>query len=196
MKGSEINLRLRQVEKLTLKPKLVGRLKMAKLLEISEENLYTTVKEIKSDHLFQQLLAWGGVKHRRFPGVSPAFFRKVPLDEDHLSSQREETFSSDEATKELIEKIGQEKFTRFFLTPERLFTLREVSSACGLKKKEVEKIVDFVNNFSSFSFSYQPGIQSTSTRRLSIIADIQKDGEKLFLFDFTFDEEISISNSP
>jgi len=178
-------LRLRQVQKVTLKPKLIGRLKMAKLMETSEIDFHSLVKEVESDSLFQKLLIYKGVRHRRFLGVSPAFFRKVTLDENRISSRSEETFSLDEKTKELIEKIGQEKFTYFFLAPEKVFTLKEVMAECGLRKEEVEKIVDLVNNFSFSSFSYKP--DPRPTRRLSIIAGIQKDGEKLSISDFTLD---------
>ena len=171
-----------------LKSKLAGRLKMAKLLEVSEENFYTTVKEIESDNLFQQLLAWEGVRHRRFPGVSPAFFRRVSLDENCLSSRTEKTLSLDEETEGLIKKIGKEKFIRFFLTPENVFSRKEVSSVCNLNGEEIDKIVDFINNFSFSSFFYQSTPHSPrSPKRLSIIATVQRDGKKLSLFDLTFD---------
>ena len=172
-----------------LRVKLGARLKMAQILETSEEDFARTVKETEIDPLFHELLVWGGVKRKRFLGVSPAFFRKVSLDEGNAAHQRPEAANfGDEEVTALIEKMGRENFMRFFLVPERIYTVKQISDETALSKEEIEKVADFVNNFSASGLS--PGTPSPAspyTKGTRIIAAISRGQAGLMIEDLNFD---------
>jgi len=173
----------------TLRVKLGARLKMAQIMETSEEDFARTVKETETNPLFHELLIWGGVKRKRFVGVSPAFFRKVSLEEGSAAHQRPETANfGDEEVTALIEKMGRENFMRFFLVPEKIYTVRQISDETALNKNEIEKVADFVNNFSASGLS--PGAPSPAspyTKGARIIAAITRGQAGLMIEDLSFD---------
>lgn len=172
-----------------LRVKLGARLKMAQILEASEEDFARTVKETEADPLFRELLVWGGVKRKRFGGVSPAFFRMVNLEEGRAAHQRPETANfEDEEITVLIKKMGRENFMRFFLVPEKIYTVKQISAETALNKKEVEEVTDFVNNFSASGFA--PGTSSPAslyTEGTRIIAAINREEAGLIIEDLNFD---------
>ena len=120
--------------------KLGAKLKKAQILETSEEDFTRTVRETEANPLFHELLVWGGVKRKRFLGVSPAFFRMVNLEEGSAAHQRPETANfGDEEVTALIKKMGRENFMRFFLVPEKIYTVKQISDETALNKEEIEK---------------------------------------------------------
>ncbi|MFH2068239.1 MAG: hypothetical protein ABII89_02080 [Candidatus Omnitrophota bacterium] len=172
-----------------LRVKLGARLKMAQILESSEEDFARTVKETENEPLFRELLVWGGVKRKRFPGVSPAFFRKVSYKEGDVSYTRPAISDAvDEETAALIKKTGRENFTRFFLVPERIYTVKQIEDETALSKEEIEKIADFVNNFSAPGLA--PGMPSPVApyaEGTRIIAAIGHNQAGLIIEDLNFD---------
>jgi len=173
----------------TLRVKLGARLKMAQILETSEEDFARTVKETETNPLFHELLVWGGVKRKRFLGVSPAFFRMVSLEEGNAAHQRPEAENfGDEEVTPLIEKMGRENFMRFFLVPEKIYTVKQISDETALNKEEIEKVADFVNNFSASGLA--PGAPSPTspyTEGTRVIAAISRGQAGLMIEDLNFD---------
>ncbi len=166
-----------------------ARLKLAQILETSEEDFARRVKETETDPLFRELLVWGGVKRKRFWGVSPSFFRMVPLEEGRAVNQHPEIANlTDENITALIEKMGRENFLSFFLVPETLYTVQEISDATGFKQAEIEKVADFVNNFSTSGLSTgRPPPAPPRPEGTRIIAAIRQGRDGLMIEDLNFD---------
>jgi hypothetical protein len=162
---------------------------MAQILETSEEDFARTVKDAEINPLFQELLVWGGVRRKRFSGVSPAFFRKVSLEEGNAAHQRPETANfADEEVTILIKKMGRENFMRFFLVPEKIYAVKQISDETALNKAEIEKVADFVNNFSASGLTPgTPSPTSLHTKGTRIIAAIIRDPGGLMIEDLNFD---------
>ena len=172
-----------------LRLRQAANLKQARILEAGEQEFSQLVKAVEIEPLFQKLLTEGGIRRRRFPGVSPAFFRKTSLNEEQTAGAGTGRMADlDEETAALAEKIGREDFVRFFLAPEKLFTFEQISLETGLSAGEIERLADFVNEVSGRGFSGPP--ESSGVRPsggLRIIASVVREGGSLQLEDLTFD---------
>jgi hypothetical protein len=185
----DFSLKQNRTLKPTLRVKLGARLKMAQILEDSEEDFAKKVRELETDPIFNELIIWGGVKRKRFFGVSPAFFRKVSLEEGVVSYVKPALSDSvDKDTAVLIEKIGRENFTRYFLVPEKIYTVSEIATETGLNRKNIEKVADFINDF-SISASSPKTVSAASSRsgNIKVIAAINRGQEGLLIEDLNFD---------
>ena len=187
-----LDLKLKREPKTSLKAKVkvVPGLKMAQILEAPEEEFAKIVKRVESSPLFQNLLIWGCVKRKPFPGVSPAFFQKISLEENRSyggAGISTSTLSLDEETMKTIERLGKEKFTAYFLVPEKMYTVKEISSRTGLQKKEIERIADFVNDFQTISFTVPPIPHPPSTgEKIRVIASVRIKGKEPMIEDLSF----------
>jgi transposase len=73
-----------------------------------------------------------------------------------------------------IEKLGAEKFKRFFLFPEGGITSEEIAAECDLKISEVEAINSFVNDFAIMSEFYHPSESGSQIVTYTKIASVEK----------------------
>jgi len=171
---------------LKLKPVLAARLKIAQIFEMPEENLYVMVRDMEKDPLFQKLLQYGAIKRKRIPKIRTYFFSRN-LVENIPFEEKMDIPVPDEDIKQLILKIGEENFYRFFLAPEKGFTVNEIMEATGLSELDIKKIINFMDTFFSHSVFAQKTIAVQTSPKISVIAGIDQIGDEIFIVDFTLD---------
>lgn len=128
------------------KVKTAGAIGRARLMEAPEGEYMGAVREAEQDPLFMELVSRGVLRRVSFPGVSPAFFRRVPPESaagrptaPNASNQ------PDEAALELLARFRREDIQRFFLAPDRLYRRSEIARLTGRSTEEVEAAADLVN---------------------------------------------------
>ncbi len=170
--GQEQLLEARQELRLAL------RLEQVNLLELSEAEFQRLIREVESSPLFQKLRREEKLVHyQKFPraDISPHFYElkeeiladEGSLDVERLLHHREEVVG-------LIRRLGLERFKSYFLYPDEEMTVEEIAQDCGLKPAEVERIHDFLDDFSIMSEFYHPSTLSPSRVHYSRIASIER----------------------
>jgi len=140
--------------------KLIARLEQANLLEMPEEEFNKLIAEVESNPLFKKLYQKEKIIHyQRYPKTDIASrFHQLneeiaagtdTLDTESLLLGKEEVIQQ-------IQKMGLEKFKRYFLYPEPEISVEEVAQYCNLEPPEVEKINSLINEFSIMSEFYNP----------------------------------------
>jgi DNA-directed RNA polymerase specialized sigma54-like protein len=140
--------------------KLIARLEQANLLEMPEEEFNKLIAEVESNPLFKKLYRKEKVIHyQRYPktDISSRFYQ---LNEEIAAGMGtldiESLLLGKEGVIQQIQKMGLEKFKRYFLYPEPEVSVEEVAQDCNLEPREVEKINSLINEFSIMSEFYNP----------------------------------------
>ncbi len=144
----EQGLALETQQRLTM----MGRMRMADLIEMPEENFASEVAKIEKDELFRKLYFGDGK-------ILPAFQRqKWPSGELHSSfyemDERTTAGTGERVPVEklaveqglavsAIRKMGRENFEKYFLRGQGM-TLEEISKQVGFSKEEILAIHDFL----------------------------------------------------
>ena len=170
--------------------RLRGRLKLARMMSLPEDEFAKIIREINENPLFQELKRLTVIRYKRFPGVSVSISKTIPLNPEitpNFASLGKELFARDELIP-IIEKLGRENFKRYFLNNSERITLEEIAGKCNLTVEEVRKINDFVdkfyleNEFSQSPNDYRPkGISYTT------IARIEESEDGLVITSFSTD---------
>jgi DNA-directed RNA polymerase specialized sigma54-like protein len=146
--------------------KLIMRLEQANLLEMPEEEFNKLIIEVEGNPLFKKLYRKERIIHyQRYPrtDVSSRFYQLNEeiaaggtggLDVESLLSNKEDIVRQ-------IQKMGLEKFKRYFLYPEPGVSAEETAQECNLELSEVEKINSLINDFSIMSEFYHPSALSS-----------------------------------
>lgn len=150
---------------LSLRGRLLGRLKAVSLLSLPEPDFARFLKEIESDPLFRKLY---------FPSDGlPRVIRRSPWASTRLSQgfyELKEEISSDSGSVEvesllakrrglvgLIQKVGQEAFERYFLYEEEALSQEKLAQRTGLTLEQVREMQDLVLEMSIHSEFNRPG---------------------------------------
>jgi len=141
--------------------KLIARLEQANLLEMPEENFHRLISEIENSPLFRKLYQKEKViRYQRFPrtDISPSFYQlKEEMVVDRGSLDVESLLLNKEHIVGQIQRLGLEKFKRYFLYPdEPELTIEEIAQECDLDVSEVQVIESLINEFSVLSEFYHP----------------------------------------
>ena len=181
--------KLEQTQSLQIRQELrqVLRIEQAGLLEMPDDEFQRLITEIEKSPLFTRLCQKGKLIHRqRFPGsdISPSFYQleeatiadKGSLDVESLLLNREHIVHQ-------IQKMGLEKFKRYFLFPQSGMTLEEIATECNLEVSEVQKINNLTDEFSIMSEFYHPSNVISGGIHYSKIASLEK-GEKGFIIGY------------
>ena len=133
-----------QLQSVKMQPgfKQIVRMQQANLLQLSDIEFHSLIAEVERSPLFHRLYQKIKLIHyQRFhrTDIHPCFYQlqedtevdKGSLDIDSLLSNRENIIRQ-------IEKLGVDKFKRFFLFPEPGITSKEIAGACDLKILEIE----------------------------------------------------------
>jgi DNA-directed RNA polymerase specialized sigma54-like protein len=158
--------------------KLIARLEQANLLEIPEEEFQCLIAEVEKNSLFKRLCQGEGIIHcQRFPrtDVSSHFYElKEELAASEGSLDVESLLQGRADVANLIKRLGLEKFKRYFLFPEADMTVAEIAQECDLDPSQVQRIDDFINEFSILSEFYHPSTLSSEETRYSKIASVER----------------------
>jgi RNA polymerase sigma-54 factor len=170
---------MKQIQSLEMRQEArqIIRIEQASLLEMPEEEFQRLVAEIERRPLFQRLYQKEKViRRQRFPrtDISPSFYQlkeeavadKGSLDVESLLLDKKQVISQ-------IQRLGVEKFKRYFLFPESGMAAEEIATECDLAVSEVQRINSLIDEFSIWSELYHPSALSTGEVHYTKIASVE-----------------------
>lgn len=167
---------------LSLRGRLLGRLKAVSLISLPEPDFARFLKEIESDPLFRRLyFPKDGLPRviRRSPWasarLSQGFYElKEELAADSGPAEVESLLAKRRGMVRLIRRIGQEAFERYFLYEEEALSPEKLSGLTGLAPDEVRQMQDLILDLSIHSEFSRPGPSLlTSGLHYTLIAQIE-----------------------
>ena len=182
-------LRMEQTQSLQMRQELsqILRMEQANLLEMPEEEFQRVITEIERNPLFQRLYQKEKlIRRQRLPrtDISPSFYElKEEIIADKGSLDVESLLLNKEHIVRQTQKLGLEKFKRYFLFPESGMTLEEIAAECDLDVSEVRKINSLIDEFSIMSEFYHPSNVTSGGIRYSKIASMER-GEEGFVIGY------------
>lgn len=121
-----------------------GQLKLARLLEMSEDEFSASLQALERDPLFERLRAAGAVRVEPFEGARFGARRfggwGLRTETDGLP----DALDASSAPVKLMQKVGQERFEEFFLRAERMDDAAR-ARACGITPAEAKVLRGFVD---------------------------------------------------
>ena len=180
---------MEQAQSLQLRQELsqILRMEQANLLEIPDDEFNRLITEIERNPLFKRLYQKEKlIRHQRFPrtDISSSFYQ---LTEESVADRGSLDIESVLLNKEhivgQIQKLGQEKFKRYFLFPESGMTIEEIARECDLEVSEVQQINNIIDQFSIMSEFYHPSNITSGSIHYSKIASVEK-GENGFVIGY------------
>jgi len=155
------------------------RMEQANLLEIANDDFNKLIVDIERTSLFQRLYRRDKiVRYKRFPktDISSGFYElREEMVADEGTVDIESLLLNKEHIVSKIQKIGAEKFKRYFLFSESGMELAEIARECHLEVSEVQKINNLIDEFSIMSEFYHPSNVTSDIVRYSKIASVDKD---------------------
>jgi len=140
--------------------KLIARLEQSNLLEMPEEEFNKFIGEVENSPLFKRLYQEARIiRYQRYPrtDISSSFYQlNEAIIADTGSLDVESLLLNKEDVVSWIQKMGLEKFKRYFLYPELEISVEEIARECNLELSEVGKINSLINEFSILSEFYNP----------------------------------------
>lgn len=165
------------------------RMEQANLLEMPEDEFNKLIIEIERSPLFQRLYHKEKLIHRqRLPrtDISFSFYQlKEEAVADRGAPDVESLLLNKEQIVRQIQKLGLEKFKRYFLFPESGMNLEEIARECDLEVSEVQKINNLVDELSIMSEFYHPSAVTSGSIRYSKVASVEKDEQGFFIGYFS-----------
>ena len=186
-------IKLKQLPQTKQLLKLIGRIKLADLMELSEKEFAKIIKEIESDPLFKKLFSPSNrqekvVSYIRFPGsgLSGSFYElKEDITVDRSSPNIESFLDSRKEVIPIIKRLGVDKFKKYFLYNDGELSYKDISLACNLGEKEVTKIMTVIDDFSIQSEFFNPSVINVDRNiSYSKVAKIEKYDSGDFVISF------------
>jgi len=182
---------MEQTQSLEIRQELkqILRMEQANLLEMPEDEFQRLITSIEKNPLFKKLCQEEKLIHsQRFPrtDISHSFYQleealvadKGSLDIDSLLLNKAHLIRQ-------IQRVGLEKFKRYFLFPQLGMPLEKIARECGLYVSEVRKINSLVDEFSIMSEFYHPSNVTSGDIHYSKVASVEKDGEDFVIGFFS-----------
>lgn len=177
------NLHLRQSlnPKVTQRTVLLGRVKMAQAIQMRESEWARMISEVEGDPLFQDLIAAKVgdkriVRYKRFSRthLSGQFYEAQDANVIGGSGESPETLlSRKKHLLELIKRVGQENFERFFLYRDECLPVADLMKSCSISEGEAKALQDFVMEMSVQSEFYHPSsLQPHNMIRPTLVGEI------------------------
>ncbi len=187
-------LRMEQTQSLQMRQELkqILRMEQANLLEMPEDEFHRLITGIEQSPLFKKLYQKEKlIRYQRFPrtDISSSFYQlEEELVADKGSLNIDSLLLNKEHLVRQIQKVGLEKFKRYFLFPQSGMTLEEIARECDLDVSEVRKINSLIDEFSIMSEFYHPSNVTLGGIHYSKVASVEKDGEGFVIgyFSVTF----------
>jgi len=188
-------IELRQLPQTKQLLRLIARVKLAELIELSERDFAKIIKKIENEPLFKKLFSPSNpqekvVSYRPFPRseLSKSFYElKEDIAVDRSSPDVVSLLDSRKELIPLIRRLGIDKFKKYFLYNDGELSYKDISLACNLTEKEVVRIMTFIDDLSIQSEFFNPSmINPGSDIRYSKIAKIEKDDLGDFVISFFY----------
>ncbi len=158
----------------------VIRMQQANLLQMSEGEFHQLLVEIERSPLFLRLRRQEKLIHyQRFPktSISSTFYQlKEEIAADPGSLNVESLLLKKERLVQQIQKLGMEKFKRYFLFPDSGMTINEITKECDLNVAQVQEINRLIDEFSVMSEFYHPSKFSSDVIHYYKVASVEKAG--------------------
>jgi len=162
-------------------------MEQANLLEMPEEEFNRLITEIEQSPLFRRLYRKEElIRYQRFPrtDISSSFYQlKEEMVADRSSPDIESLILNKEHIIHQIQKLGLEKFKRYFLFPESGMAPEEIARECDLEVSEVQKINNLIDEVSIMSEFYHPSNVTSGGIHYSKVASVEE-GEKGFVIGY------------
>jgi RNA polymerase sigma-54 factor len=177
-----INSGLNQTQSLQMQQGLRQAIKMqqATLLQMTEDEFHQLIIEVERSPLFLRLRQQEKlIQYQRFPktSISSTFYQ---LKEDSVadpgSLNVESLLLKKENLVHLIQKLGMERFKRYFLFPDSGMTVNEIATECDLDISQVKEINGLIDEFSIMSEFYHPSKFSSDAIHYHKVASVEKAG--------------------
>ena len=124
--------------------KLISHLEQANLLEIPEGDFHKLINELENSPLFHKLYRKDKIiRYQRFrrTDISSSFYQvKEEILADKSSVDVESLLLNKEHVVRQIQKVGLEKFKRYFLYVEPDTSVEDIARECNLEASEVNNI--------------------------------------------------------
>jgi DNA-directed RNA polymerase specialized sigma54-like protein len=173
---------------------LVGRVKMAQAIKMPESEWAKLISDVERDGLFQELLdarAEGKriIKFKRFSRtqLSGQFYESQ--DQDVVGSGADVSMESMLEKRadllELIHKIGQDKFERYFMYREGSEPPETIAKECGVTLEQAKSLEDFIVEMSVQAEFYHPSsLDGVAKVRPTMVGQIIKNDDGNFSIAF------------
>ena len=193
MENGKKEIRLKQLPQTKQLLKLIGRIKLADLIELNERNFAKIIKKIENDPLFKKLFSPSNrqekvLSYNRFPRsrLSESFYElKEDIVVGRNSPDIESLIDSHKELMPIIKRLGIDKFKKYFLYNDGGLFCKDISLTCNLEEEEVMKIITFIDDFSIQSEFFNPSMINLDRNiSYSKIAKIEKDDSGDFVISF------------
>jgi RNA polymerase sigma-54 factor len=179
------NLEINQTQSLQMQQGLrqVMRMQQASLLQMSEDEFHQLIIETERNALFLRLYRTEKLIHyQRFPqtSISSTFYQlKEESVADTGSLEIEPLLLKKAHLVRQIQKLGMEKFNRYFLFPDSGMTINEIARDCDLDVLQVQEINSLIDQFSIMSEFYHPSKFNSDVIHYSKVASVSREKEGL-----------------
>ena len=193
---ADFNLNLKQTAspKMLQRTVLLGRVKMAQAIHMRETEWAKILSEIERDPLFQELMgAQHGservIKYKRM-GRSQLSGQFYEMQDANViggggGESPESLLDKKKHLLKLIQKIGQEKFEKYFLYREECLPIGEVAKFCDISESEALALHDFVMEMSIQAEFYHPSsLQPHNLVKPTMIGKILKNEDGSYSISF------------
>jgi len=157
----------------------VIRMQQASLLQMPGDEFHRLIIEIEQSPFFLRLYREEKlIHHQRFPrtNISSSFYQfKEETVADTGSLDVESLLLNKERMVRQIQKLGVERFKRYFLFPESGMTLEEIARKCDLGVSEVQEINSLMDELSIMSEFYHPSNFSSDVIHYSKVASVGRE---------------------
>jgi RNA polymerase sigma-54 factor len=167
----------------------VIRMQQANLLQMSEEEFQQLIIEIEQSSLFLRLYRKEKlIRYQRFhrTNISSSFYQlNEELVADTGSLNIESLLLNKEHIVREIQKLGLERFKRYFLFAESGMTMEEIARECNLDVSEVQEINNLIDEFSIMGEFYHPSSLTSDMIHYSNVASVDRDEDGFVISYFS-----------
>jgi len=164
-------------------------MKHADLLEMPGDEFHRLIIELEQSPLFLRLYRKDRVIHYQgFPrtGLSSSFYQvKEELVADTGSINIDSLLLNKEHIVRVIQKLGVERFKRYFLFPEFGMTAEQIARECDLDVSEAQEINRLIDEFSVMSEFYHPSSIASGVIHYSKVASVDREGDGFVISYFS-----------
>ena len=167
----------------------IVRMQQADLLQMPEDELHHLIINVEQSPFFLRLYRKEKlIQHQRFPGtnISSSFYQfKEETVADTGSLNIESLLLNKEQIVRQIQKLGLDRFNRYFLFPESGMTLEEIARECDLDVSEVQEINSLIDEFSIMSEFYHPSNLTSDVIHYSKVASVDREEDDFVISYFS-----------
>lgn len=186
---------LKQKTSQTIRQKQIGRIKLAQLFSLPEDEFRKLITEIEKDSFFQELVhKWRVINYKKFSGVRIPF--SLSLNEQIVSSSEnfdlESLLYQDSKAIPILKKIGaiigKDRFRELLY---KGMDVSEITEKCKLTREEKEALKIFLDKFElgkivsgTQDFFPDESIKRSDTRVFKI-ATIEREEDRLVIYPYS-----------